>query len=130
MLVINKVAGRDSPLSASLRVYLDHATAVQYYPDSYKDRVKEIFPSCYKHIKLYVLDPYDLALSKLQRNIQRDRDDVKYLAKAIPLDTELLERRYREEMRPYIPSPDAQDLTIELWKDMIREEQSGTATIT
>jgi hypothetical protein len=31
-----------------------------------------MFPGAYKHLRICVLDPYDLALSKLERNIQRD----------------------------------------------------------
>jgi hypothetical protein len=41
------------------------------------------------------LDPYDLALTKLERNIERDRSDVRYLARAIPFDLELLRVRYK-----------------------------------
>lgn len=32
------------------------------------------------------LDPYDLARSKLERNIQRDRYDVRHLARTVPFD--------------------------------------------
>jgi len=40
-----------------------------------------VFPAAFQHLRLCALDPYDLALSKLERNIQRDREDVKYLAR-------------------------------------------------
>jgi hypothetical protein len=33
--------------------------------------------------------PYDLALSKLERNSQKDRDDVRFLARSVPLDLDL-----------------------------------------
>jgi hypothetical protein len=36
---------------------------------------------------LMAFDPYDLALSKLERNFQRDRDDVKHLPKAGKCDS-------------------------------------------
>ena len=34
------------------------------------------------------LDPYDLALTKLTRNADRDRSDVEYLGTAVPLVSE------------------------------------------
>ena len=36
-----------------------------------------MFPGTFKHLRLFACDPYDVALSKLERNIQRDRDDVR-----------------------------------------------------
>ena len=32
-------------------------------------------PAHFTHLQLMALDPYDLALSKLERNIERDRSD-------------------------------------------------------
>jgi hypothetical protein len=67
--------------------------AVAHVPEHYEDRLTEIFPGAFQHLQLFALDPYDLALSKLERNIQRDRDDVRHLAKAVPLDLEVLRDR-------------------------------------
>jgi Nucleotidyltransferase of unknown function (DUF6036) len=66
-------------------VYLDHVGAAKV-PDDYEDRLTEMFPGVYKNLRICALDPYDLALAKLERNIQRDRDDVKHLARSIPLN--------------------------------------------
>ena len=63
------------------------------------------------------------------RNIQRDRDDVKYLAKTIPLDIAILQSRYREEMRPYISLPTQYDLTLDLWNEMINEERKKAQSL-
>jgi hypothetical protein len=68
-------------------------------PENYEDRLSEIFPRVFKHLRLLGLDPYDLALSKRERNIQRDRDAVKHLAKTVPFDLEVLKRRYQKELR-------------------------------
>jgi hypothetical protein len=57
---------RGGPLHKKDKIYLDHV-GVAHVPEDYEDR-------------LLALDPYDLALSKLERNIQRDRDDVLHLA--------------------------------------------------
>jgi hypothetical protein len=45
------------------------------------------------------LDPYDVALSKLERNSQKDRDDVRFLGRSIPLNLAILQQRYEAELR-------------------------------
>ena len=61
-------------LHKKYKIYLDHV-GVAHVPENYEDRLIEMFPRAFKHLRLFALDPYDLALSKLERNIQRDRDD-------------------------------------------------------
>jgi hypothetical protein len=80
------------------KIYLDYV-AVAKVPENYEDRLTEMFPGAYQHLRICALDPYDLALSKLERNIQRDRDDVKHLANSIPLDLKTLKERYEKELR-------------------------------
>ena len=72
-------------LHKKYKIYLD-PVGVAHVPENYEDRLTEIFPKSFQRLRLCALDPYDLALSKLERNIQRDRDDVKYLARTVPLD--------------------------------------------
>ena len=67
--------------------------------------------------------PYDLALSKLERNIQRDRDDVRHLARSVPLDLEVLKERYEKELRWQLGNPEREDLTLKLWIEMIEEDR-------
>jgi hypothetical protein len=43
-----------------------------------------------------------VGLEELERNLQRDRDDVLYLARTVPLDLDVLRTRYRLELRPYL----------------------------
>ncbi|MCU1276245.1 MAG: hypothetical protein JWO48_3676 [Bryobacterales bacterium] len=80
-----------------------------------------MFPSAYGNLRLFALEPYDLALSKLERNRERDRDDVKYLAIHVPLVPEKLMALYEEEMRPYLSNEAKHDLTMQLWVQMIQE---------
>ena len=94
-------------------------------PDSYEDRLTEIFPGSFNRLRLLALDPYDLALSKIERNTQRDRDDVRHLARTIPFDLTKLRERYHTELRPYLGNPDREDLTLKLWIEAIEEERSG-----
>ena len=119
--------GKGSELHQKYRVYLDYVT-VASYPSDYDERLVEMFPGTHKRLRLFALDPYDLALTKLSRNIERDRDDVKYLARTIPFDLEVLKQRYQTEFRPYvIGDPDQHDLTLDLWIEMLQEERNASA---
>lgn len=111
------------PLHRKYKIYLDHV-GVAHVPEDYEDRLTEIFPKAFKHLRLFALDPYDLALSKLERNIQRDRDDMKHLARTIPLDLEVLKERYQKELRWQLGNPEREDLTLRLWLEAIEEERA------
>jgi hypothetical protein len=124
-LMLVRSAGKGSPLHARHRICLDLVT-VANYPDGYEDRLTEPFSGALRHLRLAVLDPYDLALTKLERNAARDREDVFYLADVVPLDLAELERRYRDEMRPYLGVPDREDLTLRLWVEAITERRQVT----
>ena len=87
-------AGIGSKLNKQHKVYLD-PVGVAPLVENYKDRLHEIFPSTFNQLRLFALDPYDLALAKIERNTERDRDDVKHLARVVPLDLETLKQRYK-----------------------------------
>lgn len=80
-------------------------------------------PGLLRHLRLFALEPHDLALTKLTRNADRNRADVTFLATAAPLDAALLRERYEREMRPYLSRPEREDLTLELWFEIIAEAQ-------
>ena len=92
-------------------------------PENYEHRLARIFPKTFKHLRLCALDPCDWALSKLERNIQRDRDDVKHLAKTVPLDLQVLKERHEKELRWQLGNPEREDLTLRLWLEAIEEER-------
>jgi uncharacterized nucleotidyltransferase DUF6036 len=115
-----RLAGRGSVLHQTLGVYLDVVT-VATLPDSYEDRLTELYPSRFRHLRLLALDPYDLVLAKITRNADRDRSDLEYLATAVPLDPSVLRDRYRREMRDYLGVPEREDLTLDLWIEIIKE---------
>jgi hypothetical protein len=116
-------AGRGSDLHKRRNVYLDVVT-VATHPDSYESRLTEMFPGTFRHLRLLALDAYDLVLTKLARNSDRDRADVEYLATAVPLDPSVLRDRYKSEMREYVGVPEREDLTLDLWIEIIEETQS------
>jgi hypothetical protein len=123
---IVKLAGQGSPLHKKHGVYLEVVT-VAAVPEGYEQREQRLtlmFEGVFQHLRLFALDPYDLALSKLERNIQRDRDDVKHLARTVPFDLGILKRRYEKELRPNLGNPQREDLTLNLWIEAIEEERA------
>jgi hypothetical protein len=114
---------RGGSLHKKYKIYLDRV-GVTHVPEEYEGRLTEIFPGTFKQLRLFALDPYDLALSKLERNIQRDRDDVRHLARTVPFDLDVLRKRYTNELRWQLGNPEREDLTLQLWIDAIEEERS------
>ena len=117
------LAGKGSELHQKYGVYLD-LVGIAPLPKDYESRLTEIFPGAFRKIRLLALDPYDIALSKLERNVQRDRDDVKYLARTLPMDLNLLQQRYEEELKPILGNPERESLTLRLWIEAIKEERA------
>jgi len=122
-LTMLELAMRGAPLHKKYKIYLDRV-GVAKVPEEYESRLTEIFRKTFKHLRLFALDPYDLALSKLERNIQRDRDDVLHVARTIPFDLEVLKERYQKELRWQLGNPEREDLTLRLWTEAIEEERS------
>jgi hypothetical protein len=119
------LGGAGGPLHHKFGVYLEQV-GIAPLPYEYEERLHEIFAGCYEHLILMAADSYDLALSKIERNSPRDRQDVQYLGVHVPFDIEILRQRYLTELRPLLGVPKREDLTLELWIDMIREAQATT----
>jgi hypothetical protein len=119
-----ELAGIGTKLHQKYRVYLDYVTVLTALPEDYDQRLAEMFSNTFHYIRLYALDPYDLILSKLERNTQKDREDVKYLARKTNMDLSLLKNRYEVEMRPYFGAPEKHDTTLRIWIEMIEEERT------
>ncbi len=113
---LEEIAGRESALAKKYKVYFQHVS-VTNYPEDYESRLVEILPGEFQHLHIFALDPYDLALTKLERNSPKDREDVEYLAKHVPLEGEVLRNRYQKELRPYLATPQWHDQSLQLWLD-------------
>lgn len=112
---LQHIAGVESSLAKKHRVHLQHV-GVASLPESYAERLVEIVPGLCERLRIFALDAHDLALSKLARNSPIDRHDVAQLAKAVPLDPNLLRARYRGELRPIIIGDiERSDRTLEMW---------------
>lgn len=122
MRLILELAGKGSALAEKHKVYIDPGARVADLPCDYQERLSEMYPGAFKRLRLFAPDAYDLALSKLGRNADRDIDDVKLLAARTRLDPEKLSERYHQELRPYlVGSIEKHDLTLTLWVDMLKE---------
>jgi len=114
---LEEIAGQQSKLARKHQLYLEQVGGVADYPDDYEKRLRELDLGL-KMLHLFVLDPYDLVLSKLTRNIWKDREDVKALAQQHSLSFSVVSKRYEKEMAPLIPNADKHHLTLyEVWKD-------------
>jgi hypothetical protein len=112
---LEQVAGRGSKLAAKHKVYLQHVP-VATMPEGYESRLTEMFPGRFRKLKIFAPDPYDLALSKLERNSPKDQEDVEYLAKTVPLDPKILQERYDRELRPNLMARESwHDGTLQMW---------------
>lgn len=112
-----EIAGKGPTLHRKHKLYLD-AVTVATPPEDYEQRLVPMFPGTWPHLRLHALEAHDLALSKLERNYDRDRDDVQQLARARRLSPEILKERYYRELRPNLLSHEARhDLTLQLWLD-------------
>jgi len=112
------------PLYQSHHVYIEQVGVAPLCYD-YEERLTEVFPGVYSHLILMAADPYDIALSKIERNSPRDRADVLYLANHIPFDLDRLRQRYLAELRFYLGVPLREDLTLNLWIEAIEEERAA-----
>jgi len=112
--VVLQLAGYGSTLHKKYGLHLQRVS-VATLPEDYETRLTELFPGRFKNLRLMGLDPYDLALSKLERNTPIDRDDVRFLFKTVPLDPKILQSRFEKELRPNLTNPDREDLTLRLW---------------
>lgn len=115
-----QVALQGGELHKRHRVYLDYVNVVAY-PCEYESRLQEMFFGVFHHLHLMALDPYDLALTKLERSSGRDRSDIQHLAHTVPFDLNILRERYMTELRPYLLDPEREDKTLKFWIEDIEE---------
>jgi hypothetical protein len=108
------VAGEGSDLAKKHKMWL-HCVGVTNLPEDYETRLARMFTGQFKNLTLLAPDPYDLILSKLERNTTKDRDDTDYLFKALKLKSKILHDRYEKELRPYLANEDRHDSTLKLW---------------
>ena len=121
------LGGRGTALARKHRLHIDAGSRVATLPENYASRLVDLFPGSMQRLRLRVPDAYDLALSKLERNIGRDREDVLVIARAAQLDPATLRERYMSELRPFVIGPVSRhDGTIALWVEMLEEMRGAS----
>jgi Nucleotidyltransferase of unknown function (DUF6036) len=113
------IAGLQSELHRKHHLYIQRiATATA--PAGYASRLERMFVAAgWKHLSILALEAHDLALSKFDRNAERDRADILRLAQEGFLDARTLKTRYEEELRPYLTGNcDWHDKTAQMWLEM------------
>lgn len=114
------LAGRGSVLHRQHGVYLQYVDIVTP-PCNYADRLRRMFPAApWGRLTLLALDATDLALSKLERNADRDREDFVGLARAGLIDLAAFRQRYHDELRPYLLTRhEWHDQALDLWLRLV-----------
>ncbi len=111
------IAGGGTPLCHKYRMYVERV-AIATVPENYESRLAPLYPGAWRHLRLFALEAHDLALSKLERNCERDQGDVEYLARAGFINAATLKQRYEVEMRDYVVGRLSwHDQTLQLWID-------------
>lgn len=113
------MAGRGSELGRRFKVYVQ-PVGIANYPENYESRLTRMWPKlALEHLRLDALEAHDLALTKLERNSDVDRQDVLDLADAGFLDPTTLRDRYAKEFRPNLAAGvEKHDQTVKLWIEM------------
>lgn len=116
---LQHLAGEGSDLNRRFKVYLQ-PVRVAAYPENYASRLIRMWPSAaFEHLRLWALEAHDLALTKLERNSDIDRQDVQALASSGFITETTIRERYASEYRPNLASGEKKlDLTMELWVQM------------
>jgi hypothetical protein len=114
---VARLAGKGSDLQRKYRVYIDRV-AIANHPADYEDRLALAFP-VWPKVRLWALEPHDLALTKLERSNDRDIRDVMFLAQAGLIERDTLMARFETELEPYIAgrTPTWHRTTLKMWID-------------
>lgn len=112
-----QLAGKGSALHRKHGVYIDSVGVVNY-PVDYGRRLVRAFPGWSK-VRLWALEPHDLALTKLERSDDRDIRDVIFLAQAGLIRRDTLVSPFEAELEPYITgrTPTWHRTTLKMWID-------------
>lgn len=112
-----KLGGEGSDLARKHYLHLQGIGIVDA-PCNHESRLVDVTPREFTHLRLRVLDPYDLILTKAQRAATRDFEDARLLVGQLRLDRQTLWDRFEGELLPYLAvAPEKTELTVRLWLD-------------
>jgi hypothetical protein len=111
-------------LHKKYKVYLDRV-GVAKVPENYEDRVTEIFPKVFKHLRLLALDPYELGVIETGTQPTTGSRRRKAFGEDDSLRSCDMKERYQTELRLQLGNPEREDLTLRLWIEAIEEERNA-----
>ena len=111
-----RVAGEGSPLARKHKIHVQIVTVADP-PCEYQDRLIDVTPARFRNVTMKLLEPHDLALTKLDRNSPKDREDVRFMAERGLIRSAVLKERYEKELKPYTLNERRLSLNLELWLD-------------
>ena len=79
-------------------------SSIAQVPSGFEQRLKRVLPSL-QRLEVWVLDPYDLAVSKLLRGDEHDRQQLVALHEQVQFDKTALVSRFMELMADYVGDP-------------------------
>jgi len=114
---LDRIAGSASLLAAQHKLHLQRVSVADK-PCDYAGRLLDATPAGFRNLVIKVLDPYDLILTKVQRNFPRDRQDAGSLVSELGLDGRTLRARFEEELEPYLAlAPESTIRTFGFWME-------------
>jgi hypothetical protein len=103
-----------SDLERRYRLHFHHVTVAEV-PCAYENRLLNMTPAGFAKLVIKVLEPLDVALTKVSRGSPKDRGDFRLLSERFRFDPVALRARYEDELRPYVLIEDRTTATLELW---------------
>lgn len=79
-------------VAAELHVHADAVPIDRFVPVPADAQRRRVFIARHGQMDVYVIDPYVIALSKLDRGLDSDLDDIRFLAQTARIDLNQLER--------------------------------------
>lgn len=93
------------------------------HPDCFDD-ADHLLDSRNGRIRLHILSPLDLAVTKVGRFQDHDRHDIELLANAGLVEAEAFERRAREALEYLATNPNPVEINIEKASELIRRARA------
>ena len=109
-----------SLVQALQELYGLHLGHVQphYYPKGWQDRAHSLAP--FDRLQVFLLDVYDVFLSKLYSVRDKDMGDLRVLLPQ--LDKETIVRKFRESAADFLAAPRLQEIATDNWKILFGED--------
>ncbi len=110
---ILKIAGRNSKLSKEHNgLYVDvPADGMYLISENFEEEARE-FKESFKNIRVYVLDPYTLIISKISRLENKDFQDIEFLFTTQKLSLAILEKKYKQAVTTFAEEIDTYHFSL------------------